>query len=96
MQLTNLEKALLCAARAFAACYQGTEIANPGEGMPPKPKAQQNRPTATSNDIPVCSLHGKAMRPSKYKENEYYCGSKLADGSYCKQKGYVLDVDLSN
>lgn len=87
MQLTNLEKALLHAARAFAACYQGTEIANPGEGVPPKPKTHQNLPTATSNDIPVCSIHGRAMRPSKYKEGQYYCGAKLNDGTYCREKG---------
>lgn len=52
----------------------------------PQRNAPQSRPTATSNGIPVCSLHGKAMRPSKYKEGQYYCGARLDDGTYCREK----------
>jgi len=51
-------------------------------------KAQpvKSGPTKSSNGIPVCSLHGKAMFTSKFKEGQYYCGFKLDDGTYCKQK----------
>lgn len=83
MQLSKLEQALLCAARAFAACYQGTELGNPGEGAG-QPK--KSAPTQTSNGIPVCKIHGKQMRPSKYKEGQYYCGAKLDDETYCREK----------
>ena len=81
-ELSKLEYALLCAARAFAACYQPKENKIDSQ-VAEKPKG---RVTETSNGIPVCSLHGKEMRPSKFKEGQYYCGAKLDDGSYCKAK----------
>lgn len=67
-ELSKLEYALLCAARAFAACYQASEEkidSNPA----PQPKG---RITETSNGIPVCEKHGKANRPSKSGKG-YYC-----------------------
>jgi len=83
--MTKLEQALLSAAKAFITAYVGTELDNPGERVPQASKASQARPTATSNGIPVCPEHGKAMKPSKFGPG-YYCGTKLQDGSYCKQK----------
>lgn len=85
--MTNLEKALLHAARAFVAVYSDSEGSTHATPAAPQRNARQNAPTRTSNDIPVCSLHGKAMRPSKYKEGQYYCGAKLDDGTYCREKG---------
>lgn len=85
--MTKTDYALLQAAKAIIMVYETwDEVVN---GTPPTPPKQtrQNAPTATSNDIPVCSVHGKAMRPSKYKEGQYYCGSKLSDGNYCREKG---------
>jgi hypothetical protein len=85
MQITKLEQALLCAAKAFAACYLGTEISYPGEPMPqPKPKPQSG-PTPTSNGKPVCTIHGKEMRFGKYG---YHCTVKIGPGDrdYCKEK----------
>lgn len=84
-ELSKLEYALLCAARAFAACYQDSNEAGVGE---PIQKAK-NEPTSDSNGIPVCNIHGKAMRPSKYGEGQYYCGAKLENGGWCKEKGWA-------
>ena len=72
MQLTNLEKALLHAARAFIAVYSDSDGATHGTLATPPKKTHQAVPTATSNGIPVCDIHGKAHRPSK-KGNGYYC-----------------------
>lgn len=52
----------------------------------PKPQAEKSGPTPTSNGIPVCRLHGREMLPSKFKEGQYYCGTRLDDGKYCKEK----------
>jgi len=81
-ELSKLEYALLCAARAFAACYQGSSQIV--EGNPQAKK--KSEPTKDSNGIPVCVVHGKAMLPSKFKEGQYYCGAKLDDGKYCREK----------
>ena len=86
MALTNLERALLCAAKAFIQAYSESDGQKGATPASQPQKAPQSRPTATSNDIPVCSVHGKAMRPSKYKEGQYYCGAKLDDGNYCREK----------
>jgi hypothetical protein len=67
-ELSKLEHALLCAARAFAACYSAPEERNNGK-VAAQPKA---RVTETSNGIPVCEKHGKAQRPSKSGKG-YYC-----------------------
>lgn len=67
-ELSKLEYALLCAARAFAACYQDS-IEKIEPRATPQPKG---RVTETSNGIPVCEKHGKAHRPSK-NGNGYYC-----------------------
>jgi len=87
MQLTNLERALFRAARAFIQAYNESKDAGQGVGGGATQQKAQAVPTATSNGIPVCPSHGKAMRPSKYKEGQYYCGAKLDDGSYCREKG---------
>jgi hypothetical protein len=81
-KMTKLEQALLAAAKSFITAYMGLELTDEGEGMGQPKKAA---PIQTSNGIPVCPSHGKAMRPSKFG-NGYYCGAKLQDGSYCKQK----------
>ena len=47
--LSKLEYALLCAARAFAACYQGSSQIV--EGNPQAKK--KSEPTKDSNGIPV-------------------------------------------
>ena len=67
-ELSKLEYALLCAARAFAACYQDS-VQKIDPKVSPEPKAE---PTETSNGIPVCKKHGKAQRPSKSGKG-YYC-----------------------
>lgn len=66
--IQKLAHALLCAARAFAACYQTSENKIDSQ-VAEKPKG---RVTETSNGIPVCEKHGKAHRPSK-SGNGYYC-----------------------
>lgn len=88
--MTKLEQALAVAiaaglseaAKAFKTAYMGTELTDEGEG---KGQPKKAAPVATSNGIPVCPTHGRAMKPSKFG-NGYYCGSKLNDGSYCRQK----------
>jgi len=87
MQLTNLERALLRAANAFIQAYSESKETGQGVGSHAPQQTRQSAPTTTSNGIPVCSLHGKAMRPSKFKDNQYYCGAKLDDGTYCREKG---------
>lgn len=86
MSQSNLEKAIIHAVKSFIAYYEGLEEFDQGVGSRQPQKAPQARPTATSNGIPVCPKHGKAMRPSKYKEGQYYCGAKLDDETYCREK----------
>lgn len=86
MSLTNLERALLHAAKAFLQAYTETKSDDLGVGSHQPQQKLQSRPTASSNGIPVCSIHGKAMRPSKYKEGQYYCGARLDDDTYCREK----------
>lgn len=47
---------------------------------------QQNGTNGNGSSAPLCPVHGKPMKPSKYGGG-YYCTSKLPDGSYCKEKG---------
>lgn len=82
MGLTKFEFATICAFKAFLACYQDANEAPPSGPI----QKRKNEPTDDSNGIPVCHVHGKAMRPSKFKEGQYYCGAKLDDDSYCKEK----------
>lgn len=48
-----------------------------------------NAPAATpTGAIPVCPYHGPMKESTiKGKEGTYYCSKKMADGSYCKEKG---------
>lgn len=78
---------LINVAKAILSAYDVIDEVTNRVGAAPPQQTRQNAPTRTSNDIPVCSLHGKAMRPSKYKEGQYYCGTKLDDGTYCREKG---------
>ncbi len=84
-ELSKLEYALLCAARAFAACYQGETMIVDTKA----PEKKKNEPTSDSNGIPECHVHGKAMKISKFNENEYYCGAKLDNGKLCREKAWV-------
>lgn len=34
---------------------------------------------------PICPIHKTEMRPSKYKEGDFYCGKKTEGGTYCKE-----------
>lgn len=83
--MTNLKKALLHAARAFISVYSDSNEQTHATPAAPQRNARQNAPTRTSNDIPVCSLHGKAMRLGKYG---YHCTAKIGPGDrdYCKEK----------
>lgn len=47
---------------------------------------QQNGNATDGSNVPLCPVHGKPMRPSKYGDGGYYCPTKLADGSYCKER----------
>lgn len=85
--MTKTDYALLQAAKAIIMVYETWEEVSKGTLPTPPQRTQPNAATPTSNGIPVCSVHGKAMRPSKYKEGQYYCGAKLSDGSYCREKG---------
>lgn len=77
---------LIGIAKAILTVYEAIdEVAGRVPAAPPQ-QTRQSAPTTTSNGIPVCGLHGKAMRPSKYKEGQYYCGAKLDDGTYCREK----------
>lgn len=89
--MTKLEQALAMAisaglseaAKAFKTAYMGFELTDGRERVDQPTK---NAPNRTSNGIPVCKIHGKAMRPSKYKDGQYYCGAKTGEGTYCKEK----------
>lgn len=80
--VSKLEYALLCAAKAFIAVYAGASQVVQGEVATNK----KSGPTSTSNEIPVCRIHGKEMLPSKFKEGQYYCGARLENEKYCKEK----------
>lgn len=69
-ELSKLEYALLCAARAFAACYQDSVQKVEPQGAPQSKKA----PTKENNGIPYCEIHGK-----------YHVKSKINPGYYCLQ-----------
>lgn len=86
MSQSNLEKAIIHGLKSLIDYYETLEGLELGVGSHEPKKAPQARPTATSNGIPVCPKHGKAMRPSKYKEGQYYCGAKLDDETYCREK----------
>lgn len=45
-------------------------------------------PAAATTDgaAPTCRIHGGQMKPSR-KPGSFYCSRKLADGSYCQEKG---------
>ena len=77
---------LIAVCKAVLAVYGAIDEVTQGTPAAPQEKAPQARPTATSNGIPVCPKHGKAMRASKYKEGQYYCGAKLDDETYCREK----------
>jgi len=69
-ELSKLEYALLCAARAFAACYQDSI-----EKIEPRATHQPKKaPTKENNGIPYCEAHGK-----------YHAKSKSGPGYYCVQ-----------
>lgn len=72
IKMTNLEKALLHAARAFIAVLEGSEGSTQATPQAPQRKAPQAAPTETSNGVKVCPKHGKAHRPSK-SGNGTYC-----------------------
>jgi len=77
---------LIAVCKAVLSVYNAIDEVTQGTLATPQEKAPQARPTATSNGIPVCPKHGKAMRASKYKEGQYYCGAKLDDETYCREK----------
>lgn len=85
MQLSNLERALLRAANAFIQAYNESKDAGQGVGGGATQQKAQAAPTATSNGIPVCPVHGKAMRLGKYG---YHCTAKIGPGDrdYCREK----------
>ena len=48
----------------------------------------QATPSTAATAIPVCPYHGPMKESTiKGKEGTYYCSKKMADGSYCKEKG---------
>ena len=83
--MTNLERALLHAAKAFIQAYNQSETTDLGVANHEPKKAPQSGPTATSNGIPVCHIHGKEMRLGKYG---YHCTVKIGPGDkdYCREK----------
>ncbi len=52
--------------------------------VPPTQSAPQAQPV-TAGQAPVCNLHNKPMKPSKFGGG-WYCAAKLADGTYCQEK----------
>ena len=77
---------IIAVCKAILTVYEAIDGVTQGTPATPPQKAPQSRPTATSNGIPVCSVHGKPMRLSKYKEGQYYCGAKIDEETYCREK----------
>lgn len=51
----------------------------------PQQRPQQAPQQQAAGQAPVCNLHNKPMKPSKFGGG-WYCASKLADGTYCQEK----------
>ena len=92
--MTNLEKALYLAAKAFVTSFdmdkQVAQMQTTFADGPPPEYEQQERaalqhPTPASNGIPVCQRHGKPMKSGQYG---YYCTSKESDPRFANKNGY--------
>jgi hypothetical protein len=46
--------------------------------------AEQQPIPSTSNEPPICTVHNRAMKPSK-KPGAWYCSARVGEG-YCDQK----------
>ena len=42
-------------------------------------------PAAGTDQVPVCPVHGVAMKPSQHHTG-FYCAKKNPDGTYCQEK----------
>ena len=83
MQLTNLERALLHAAKAFIQAYNQSEQPSQGVGghepkrqAPSRSGARSGRCNLVSTDDGnglKCDKHGTLAAESKKKPGEYYC-----------------------
>lgn len=89
MGLTNLERAVLRGALAVAEYLQSIDKKNEGVSSSPQVKSG---PTPTSNEKPMCAIHGTEMQLSDYKpkfgSRQYYCTRKDELGNRCKEKVY--------
>lgn len=56
-----------------------------GNGNGPR-NARGGNGAQPSGEAPVCNLHNRAMKRSKFQDDEWICTAKLADGSYCTEK----------
>ena len=85
--MTTLELALVAAANAFLKHYVGAKDC-PGVEQPPPRQSEPPsvaQPTPTSNGIPVCARHGKAMANGKYG---YHCATKENDPAFANKSGW--------
>lgn len=81
---TELEKHLYMAAKAFIHSCELSESVK-GAAQPTHPPVQNAIPNSTSNGVPVCSRHGKAMKLGQYG---YHCTAKEADPRFANKNGY--------
>lgn len=87
--MTSLEKSIYLAAKAVVNHFE-TLGSITEEEMPPiesyeEREAIHNEPSSTSNGVPVCHRHGKAMRQGQYG---YYCTSRETDPRFSNKNGY--------
>ena len=79
MKLDQLDDAL---ATLLERGYMPAEV--PSVLTPPNAPAPSARPAGP----PVCQYHGPMKESTiQGKEGTYYCSKKMADGTYCKERG---------
>ncbi len=93
--MTSTDKAIYLAAKAIVHHYD--LVASINSDMPPPPQEeyeqaeraafqQEAQPLPTSQGVPVCARHGKAMRLGKF--GSYFCSSRENDPRYANKSGY--------
>lgn len=82
--MTEQGNTIYLACKAFIAVYE-SGATQPKDNAPLKPVQPVNHSVKTSNGIPICAVHDRAMREGQYG---YYCSAKEDDPELANDKGY--------
>ena len=79
--MTNFEIAVLAACKTFVAHYESQN----NNVAPLNTVRTPNMAPQSSNGIPICPIHDKAMKDGKYG---YFCTAKEDDPQLANKNGY--------